>query len=157
MKLSKQKSVLSVRSYSGKTFFGITVITAVIWVNGQIFFFPPREFVGAYLHWPIEVCRCRSCRGIAGERQTHTHTDFDMWHWPGSHFNIFQILNLKYKKEKNQRKHAAFSSLVSREIFCCNVSFKLFPLHVQPGQTLIVCSLSIWNITLAITNSVIPI
>ena len=30
---------MTVRSYSGKTFFGLTVITAVIWVNGQFFSF----------------------------------------------------------------------------------------------------------------------
>ena len=74
MRLSKQKSIASVRSYCGKTFFGLTVITAVIWVNGHIFFFPPREFVGAYLHWKFEVYKCCGCRGIAGQRHTHTHT-----------------------------------------------------------------------------------
>ena len=112
MRLLKQKSVMFVRSYSGKTFFGLTVITAVVWVNGQIFFFPPREFVGAYLHWKFEVCKCRGCRGIAGERhrQTHTHTltgdidpvpisiYFKFWIWNITRWQsptgIFQIQNI---------------------------------------------------------------
>ena len=33
------------------------------------------------------------------KQHTHTHRDFNMWHWPGSHYNIFQILNLKYKNQ----------------------------------------------------------
>ena len=98
MRPIKQKSVMSVRSYSGKTFFGLTVITAVVWVNGQIFFFPPREFVGAYLQWKFEVCKCRGCRGIAGERHTQTHTQTltcDIDPVPISIYFKFWIWNIK--------------------------------------------------------------
>ena len=112
MRLSKQKSVETVRSYNGKTFFGLTVITAVILVIVQIFFFPPREFVGAYLHWKFEVCRCRGCRGIAGERHTHTHTQtltcdidpvpisiyFKFWIWNIKRKQKFQSLGINYVK-----------------------------------------------------------
>ena len=48
MRLSKQKSVMTIRSNSGKTFFGFTVITAVIWVNVFFSFLHENSLVPIY-------------------------------------------------------------------------------------------------------------
>ena len=62
----------------------------------SIFFFPPREFVGAYLHWKFEVCffKCRCCRGIAGERHGQTDRQTDrLWHVTLTRFPFQYISN----------------------------------------------------------------
>ena len=43
-----KKSVMTVKSYNGKTFFGLTVLTAVVWVNGQNFFFRVHRGLGKW-------------------------------------------------------------------------------------------------------------
>ena len=62
-----------VRSYSGKTFFGLTVITGVIWVNGQIF-----SFLLENLLVPIYTEKLKPVSAVVGEElldsDTHTHT-----------------------------------------------------------------------------------
>ena len=81
MRLSKQNFVVSVRRYSGKTFFGLTLITAVIWVNGQFF-----SFLLENLLMPICTENLKSVAAVVAEESlesdtdthTHTHRDFDM-------------------------------------------------------------------------------
>ena len=69
-----------VRSYNGKTSFGLTVKTAVIWVNGQIF-----SFLLENLLVPIYTENLKSVSAVVAEEsldwratRTDRHTDFDM-------------------------------------------------------------------------------
>ena len=65
---------MHVRSYSEKTFFGLTVITAVVWVNGQFFF----SFLLENLLVPIYTENLKSVGAVVAEESldsdTHTHT-----------------------------------------------------------------------------------
>ena len=66
---------MTVRSYSEKTFFGLAVITAVIYVNGQTFSLLLEKSLV-----PIYTENLKSVGAVVAEEllESDTHTDFDM-------------------------------------------------------------------------------
>ena len=63
-------------SYSGKTFFGLTVIMSVVWVNSQIFF----SFLLENSLVPIYTENLESVGAVVAQEslESDRHTDFDM-------------------------------------------------------------------------------